>query len=216
VPAISVIMPVFNGGEKVKIAINSVLEQTFQDFELIIVNDGSTDNSLDICQHYASSDIRVKIIHQENRGISSARNAGINAAAGKYLAFIDNDDFYLKELLMENFNLAEGARADLVKFSYLIVDEKQAKEKTLYDLADDKVDVQFLESKNILNEYIWLARANRLVYVWDALIRADVVKKNQIFFDESFKRGNEDIAFCLEIYPHLEKVVVNNKNIIFI
>ena len=210
-PAISVIMPVYNGGEKVKIAINSVLEQTFQDFELIIVNDGSTDNSLDICQHYASSDIRVKIIHQENRGISSARNAGINAAAGKYLAFIDNDDFYLKELLMENFNLAEGARADLVKFSYLIVDEKQAKEKTLYDLADDKVDVQFLESKNILNEYIWLDRANRLVYVWDALIRADVVKKNQIFFDESFKRGHEDIAFCLEIYPHLEKVVVNNK-----
>jgi len=75
VPAISVIMPVYNGGEKVKIAINSVLEQTLQDFELIIVNDGSTDNSLDICQHYANSDIRVKIIHQENRGISSARNA---------------------------------------------------------------------------------------------------------------------------------------------
>jgi len=133
------------------------------------------------------------------------------AAVGKYLAFIDNDDFYLKELLMENFMLAESARADLVKFSYLIVDEEQVREKTLHDLADEKAEVQYLESQNILNEYICLARSGRLIYVWDALFRTDIVKKNNILFDESFKRGHEDIAFCLETYPYLKKVVVNNK-----
>lgn len=133
-PAISVIMPVYNAGEKVNMAINSVLEQSFQDFELIIIDDGSTDNSLDICQQYANVDMRVKIIHQENRGLSAARNIGIKAASGKYLAFIDHDDFYLQGLLEENFILAENEQADLVKYSYAIIDENKKMKYMFFEM----------------------------------------------------------------------------------
>lgn len=210
-PAISVIMPVYNSGEKVNMAINSVLEQSFHDFELIIIDDGSTDNSFDICKRYANIDIRVKIIHQENKGLSAARNMGIEAASGKYLAFIDHDDFYLQTLLKENYMLAENTQADLVKFSYIIIDEKQV-DKIYRNIFDDEIiEAQCIENEDLVEHYMNFARSNRLVYVWDALFRSELVKKYQLSFDESFKQGHEDIAFCMKIYPYITRMVINNK-----
>ena len=101
---ISVIVPIFNSEDYLQICANQILKQTFQDYELLLIDDGSSDNSLQICDELASKDSRVRVIHQENTGVSGARNTGLAQAKGKYISFIDSDDMiapdYLKYLLM--------------------------------------------------------------------------------------------------------------------
>ena len=98
-PLISVIMPVYNVEQYLRRSIESVLNQTFKDFELICINDGSTDNSLEILNEYATKDPRIQIINQENAGLSCARNSGLEIVQGEYIAFIDSDDFYATNFL---------------------------------------------------------------------------------------------------------------------
>lgn len=93
---LSIVVPVYDVEQYLPRCIDSILEQTFTDFELILVNDGSTDNCPIICDEYADKDDRIKVIHKENGGLSDARNTGINKASGKYISFIDSDDFIVE------------------------------------------------------------------------------------------------------------------------
>ena len=104
---VSVIVPVYNGGDFIETCIKDILNQTLKDIELILVNDGSEDNTLDICKKYAEYDNRIILINQENKGVSIARNNGINKAKGKYICFIDSDDRIKEEYLETLYNLAE-------------------------------------------------------------------------------------------------------------
>lgn len=101
-PLISVIVPVYNSGQYLARCIESVLHQSFVDFELLLINDGSSDDSSSICSDYAVRDNRIRVFHQNNAGVSAARNLGIKEIRGKYLAFVDADDYvypnYLKDL----------------------------------------------------------------------------------------------------------------------
>jgi len=113
-PTISVIIPIYNRGKYVAEAIESILDQTYQDFELILVNDGSTDNSAQICQEYVEKDARITYLEQENAGVSVARNAGLAIAKGKFLYFFDSDDKLDKEFLRTSIHLAQKGDADLL------------------------------------------------------------------------------------------------------
>ena len=113
---VSVIMPVYNSEDYLENAVETVLRQDFDGFELIVVDDGSPDESGKICDRIAQKDSRVVVIHKPNGGICSARNAGLDRARGKYIAFCDNDDEYLPGLISENYALAERENADLVRF----------------------------------------------------------------------------------------------------
>lgn len=95
-PAISIIVPVHNLEAYLRKCLDSILSQTFADFEVIVVNDGSTDKSGEICNAYAKQDARMKVIHQENGGVSSTRNAGIAQAEGDFIGFIDGDDYLIR------------------------------------------------------------------------------------------------------------------------
>ena len=95
---ISIIVPVYNVEKYLERCLDSILSQTFSDFELILVNDGSTDHSLEICRSYAEKDERILLIDQENRGLSAARNAGIAVAKGEYLGFVDSDDYIAQNM----------------------------------------------------------------------------------------------------------------------
>ena len=99
---ISVIIPVYNTEKYLSECVNSVLAQTYNKFELILIDDGSKDNSGDICDWYAAQDNRIRVIHQTNSGVSNARNKGINEANGIYIAFIDSDDIVNKWYLHNN------------------------------------------------------------------------------------------------------------------
>lgn len=113
---ISVVIPVYNVEAYLRECVDSVLAQTLQDYEIILVDDGATDSSGAICDEYARQDARIRVIHQPNGGLSAARNTGLDAATGKYVYFLDSDDYIRQDSLKLLFDLAEQEQADVVFF----------------------------------------------------------------------------------------------------
>lgn len=113
-PRISIIVPVYNPGKYLRECIDSILAQTFSDFELILIDDGSTDSSPAICDNYATRDSRIHVIHQPNSGVSAARNAGLDSARGEWISFIDSDDTINPKMLETLLNSAINEKADIV------------------------------------------------------------------------------------------------------
>lgn len=111
---VSVIVPVYNGGEFIELCIKDILNQTLKSIELILINDGSEDNTLQICQKYAEYDNRITLINQENKGVSTARNNGIDKAMGKYICFIDSDDRIKEDYLENLYSIAEKKDVKIV------------------------------------------------------------------------------------------------------
>lgn len=119
IPDISIIIPVFNGEKFLKRCLESIINQSFYNIEIIIVNDGSTDRTLEICKKISEKDRRFKIINQENAGVSTARNVGLDIASGKYIYFVDADDFVTTDGIYKIFNKAESENLDLVIAGYI-------------------------------------------------------------------------------------------------
>lgn len=119
-PAISIIVPVYKAEKYLPDCINSILNQTFKDFELILVNDGSPDNSGVICDEFAVKDSRIKVIHKSNGGASSARNAGVEAAIGRYIGWVDADDIIDERMYEILYDLALEYKADIVECQFVM------------------------------------------------------------------------------------------------
>lgn len=208
---ISVIMPVYNAKHYVARAIESVLRQTLRDFELILVDDGSTDGSSAICEKYAGQDVRVRLIRQTNQGLCAARNRGVELAQAEYVAFIDHDDIYLTDLLEENYELAQQHNADMLKYGYQCITEKQfSPDRIRFSSALHGV-WSITHTSELAKQYKQLRDRDRLTYVWDGIFKTALLRKTQIAFDTVFKRGHEDIVFCMQVYQHSTCVVINPK-----
>ncbi len=207
IPKVSVIMPVYNSEQFLCMAVDSVLNQTFTDFELLLVDDGSKDNSGAICDEYAQKDARVKVIHRENGGICAARNTGMKAAVGEYLAFIDNDDEYLPNLLEENYALAKQYDADVVKYGYQVeetfkdgyVDNRRQVAKELVVISPDKLAECYALCKN----------SGAFNMIWNGLYKQTFLKEKQLAFNEQCKLGYEDWIFNSLLYSQIGKMVLN-------
>ena len=118
-PAISIIVPVFNAAQYLQECLDSILSQSFNDFELILIDDGSTDNSLSICQSYERRDSRIKIISGPNQGVSAARNKGLNVACGEWITFVDPDDWVEPTHVSTLYNAQKKNRdMDIFLFDY--------------------------------------------------------------------------------------------------
>ena len=122
--AVSIVIPVYNIEKYLPICLDSIINQTFTDFEVICVNDGSKDNSLKILEEYAKRDFRIKVISQENGGSGSARNNGLKNAQGKYIQFLDGDDYFELQMLETLYNLAEKHNAEIAICSSKKVDDE--------------------------------------------------------------------------------------------
>ena len=122
-PEISVIVPVYRVEKYLNDCIDSILAQTFADFELILVDDGSPDNCPALCDAAAAKDSRIRVIHQKNRGLSGARNAGLDIARGRWAAFVDSDDMLLPQALEKAHSTAEKTGADVVLYGFAFTDE---------------------------------------------------------------------------------------------
>lgn len=116
---ISVIVPVYNVEKYLEKCINSIINQTYKKLEIILVDDGSTDNSGKMCDDFAKKDKRIKVIHKENGGLSDARNFGIDVAVGKYIAFVDSDDFLKEDFYEYLMNLKEKTNSDIIECSFI-------------------------------------------------------------------------------------------------
>lgn len=125
VPNISVIIPIYNAGKYVEKCLESITHQTYQDIEIIIVNDGSTDNSREICERYARKDNRITLINTENRGAGSARNTGIEKAKGKYISFIDSDDYICNDYYERLYSMIQKSGADIAVGRYQRISEHE-------------------------------------------------------------------------------------------
>lgn len=134
-PEISIIVPVFNREKYLNQCIDSILEQTFTDFELILVDDGSSDNSACICKSYTEKDSRVNYIYQENKGVSVARNTGLDHAQGKYIGWVDSDDWVAPDMYEQLYNLLIASNADVAECRH-------------YYVMQDKTVIHGFESHN--------------------------------------------------------------------
>ncbi len=163
-PLISVIVPIYNVEKYVCQCIDSIIAQTYKDIEIILVDDGSPDNCGAICDEYASKDNRIKVIHKENGGLSSARNAGIDICSGEYISFIDSDDFvspYFIEILYKGIVFNESDIASLKHGIYFIdgddenvVFAKNADDCTIIDIAQREI-IKMLLYQGVSNGAPW-------------------------------------------------------------
>ena len=194
-PKVSVIIPVYNIEKYVEVCIKSLIFQTLTDIEIILINDGSSDSSHDICQKYAALDNRIVYIKKDNGGVSSARNAGLDVAKGDYIMFLDGDDFIEKEAIETLLNLAESNDVDAVMFEYNIDDNKNSVTHNVADARYNKV----IDAKSAIE--ITISPKNR--FAWSKLYKKDII--GNLKFDEGIYRG-EDTWFAINALNNAKKV----------
>ena len=196
---ISIIMPVYGVEEYVGKAIESMQKQTFQDWELWAVDDGSPDRSGAICDEYAAADPRIRVIHKENGGAPSARNAAIDQAEGKYFYFMDADDWAEPTMLQDMLDLAEANQAQMVVTGYYIDSYYSENEKFV---QIQKVNDIIYKSQQEFREDAYRLFDKNLLYTpWNKLFLADYIRERKLYFPDTFW---DDFPFCLSVIRDIE------------
>ena len=203
---ISIIMPVYGVEEYVGKAIESIQKQTFQDWELWAVDDGSPDRSGLICDEYAAADPRIHVIHKENGGAPSARNVAIDRAVGKYFYFMDADDWAESTMLQDMLELAEDNQAQMVVTGYYIDSYYSEEEKFVQIQKVD--DVIYNNQQEFREDSYRLFDKNLLYTPWNKLFLADYIRERKLYFPDTFW---DDFPFCLSVIRDVERVVVSHK-----
>lgn len=211
-PALSIIVPVYNAEKYLCKCIDSILEQTFADFELILVDDGSRDASGAICDRYAARDGRVKVIHKENGGISSARNAGLESARGGYVGFVDSDDWIAPEMYRRLYESAFGAHADIAMCDFRRDSDAEA--------PTGKSTAKLLDGIDCIDK-IYERRSFKFKVVWNKIfkkslfenrkfpnirVKEDQYLLTQLYFDANRVASIDEKLYC---YAHNESSITN-------
>ena len=180
---VSIIIPVHNTETYLKQCLDSVTNQTLKDIEIILIDDGSTDNSGKICEEYASKDNRIKVIHQKNQGQGKARNEGLKIAKGEYIGFVDSDDWIALDFYEKLYEKAKSSDYEVAVAKIVDFYEKDNQYITL--LESDKISINFKD------------------VVWDSLYKKCFLDKNNICFPEN--KIFEDVLFSLMINCFVKK-----------
>ncbi|MFP7216346.1 glycosyltransferase [Lactococcus garvieae] len=187
----SIIIPVYNAEHFIEHCVESILNQTYKNIEVLLIDDGSTDNSREVCYQIKEADSRVKVIHQDNTGAAGARNNGIKHASGDYLLFPDSDDYYLiREGLQEIADLLEKSQADILFFDHIIY-----KGGDFGDLSSDLTKEEVDKSENVLN--ILIKRDKLTRSAWTKVVKRQLIIDNQISFPDV--RQTEDTGFTADL-----------------
>ncbi len=192
-PKVSVIIPVYNVEKYLRECLDSVVNQTLKDIEIICVNDGSTDNSLQILEIYAAKDNRIKVITQENMGVSVARNSGLDIATGEYIIFVDSDDWSDLSLCKKILDNSEKTHADIICYAYNAVQDNKFVYSNLKNIN------KLCEKQDSLKRII-----GNQVFVWDKAFKRKFLIDTGVKFVEGLKCA-EDLVFCLTLFyknPH--------------
>ena len=189
---ISIIVPIYNTSEYLEKCLNSILNQTIKEIEVICINDGSTDISLEILKKYQKKDNRIIIINQTNKGVSAARNAGLDIAKGKYIGFVDSDDYITPDMYKEMYNKIIKYQTDIVVCNYYTDKNNsisiRSNKKDYIIKTKSKYIKELLEDDNIQN------------YVWSRLY------KKELFSKVRFREGRllEDIYLSIELIDKIK------------
>ncbi|MBT2736739.1 glycosyltransferase [Bacillus sp. ISL-7] len=200
-PKISVVIPVYNVENYLHRCVDSVLNQTFQDFEIILIDDGSKDHSGKICDEYAQKDKRIKVFHKKNARVSAARNDGIKMAKGKFISFIDSDDWIEPEMYQEMINRAEKLNLDFIMCDY------KKRSNDYEDIRTQPIRGGYYSKHDIKNElFQCLIMFESIEYPptisnWVCLFNLEFLKKNTLYYDEDI-HYDEDSIFGSKIMYH--------------
>lgn len=208
-PQISVIVPIYNTEKYIHKCIDSILNQSLSDIEIILVNDGSEDKCGQIVEDYQKIDARIKVIHKENGGLWSARNAGLGIATGKYISFIDSDDWIEKEMLENMYNKAEEYQADQVVCNYNKVYTDKTEENVL-KLREELIKIDQIGIQDYFYNY-WFPN-NHGREVCNKLYKREIIKQKKILFEENKEIFAEDLLFNFYYLCYLKKIYAINSS----
>jgi glycosyltransferase involved in cell wall biosynthesis len=199
---ISVIIPVYKVEQYLDACVQSALAQTYTDLEIILVDDGSPDNCPKLCDEYSQQDIRIKVIHRQNGGLSDARNAGLRFATGEYILFLDSDDYWLDNELVAKLcrNAVETKSPDIILFSR--VDYYEETNKKINGLQYDVSRIKG-KSKNEVFEYLLTNQLFEMSACFLMLKRSMIIE-NEIFFEKGLL--GEDMDWCLKMWSFVTTV----------
>lgn len=218
-PQVSIIVPVYNVENYIERCLNSLVNQTFKDIEVITINDGSTDKSLELINKYAKEDIRVSVIDLGDEGVSYCRNLGIEKANGKYIMFVDSDDWIDSNMIEAMYKKAEENNLDLVMCSYIREFKDHSKEKR-FNLPEEIIYKEDKVKNELLRKLVGPVKEelsnpemlDALGTVWGKLYRADILKENKLKFVDLSEIGSaEDTLFNIFTFNYLKKVMFLNK-----
>lgn len=217
-PKYSVIVPVYNAETYLSDAIESVLNQDFNDWELILINDGSIDKSQTICEYYQMKDQRIKLISKNNEGVSIARNIGIDSAKGEFIVFLDADDWLTKFFLGAANRIVNETDADLLVLNYIEVNGACETRGTA--ISESLCSGVHSNKKDLIDFTLELASGDCLDWyglmrpVWAKVFKRRLLVEHNIRFDEQLKYG-EDAAFLLIYLTVVEKIAYRNEYVYF-
>lgn len=210
---VTVVVPCFNSERFLEHCVDSILSQSCEDLELILVNDGSTDGTPAICDAYAAKDARVRVIHQTNKGYSGARNVGIEAATGEYIMFVDSDDWIEPDVLADAVRGIEAENADYaiggVNFTYYT--DKSRAELHHVDTGVPEAPYYFrMKDLAVEGTKLWNTCGPMFYCVWSRMFRMDLIDAYHLRFNTSL-RLQEDVNFTFCYMYHVDKVYVSDK-----
>jgi hypothetical protein len=199
-PFFSVIVPIYRVEEYLAECVESILNQSFGDFELILVDDGSPDNCPAICDEYAAKDSRIRVIHKKNGGVSSARNAALDITRGEYILFCDADDYVLPDAFAAVHRTLEEKKYDLLNYGYIkeLSEGSGQRECVLRREVTEGLTVDQL----VNFAFAWHFPNNNFhVEMCTYAVKSSIIREHGIRFEEKLKRG-EDQSFMLHVYTH--------------
>ncbi|MFS0822737.1 glycosyltransferase [Bacillus sp. 1P02SD] len=218
-PKISIIVPIYNMERYLERCLNSLLSQTFTDFDVIAVDDGSTDRSLEILKNYAKKDNRISVVSKPNGGVSSARNKGISIANGQYIGFVDPDDWVDRDMYESMYSVASKENIDIVMCSYMREFGNHSKQK-VYNVPEKVLYFGEEVKENITRRLVGplqeeIANPELLDAwgtVWSKLYKSEIIKENNICFQDLKEIGsNEDTLFNIEATFYANSFIFLNK-----
>lgn len=192
-PKVSIIVPVYKAEQYINRCIDSIVAQTFTDWELLLVDDGSPDGSGEICDGYAKKDSRIRVFHKENGGVSSARNLGLDEMQGEYVTFVDADDWIDVETLDVCIDKIKEGQLDVLQYSWKRVND------------EGQILMKKVIKSDVLGLKDFVVNANFNVCVWGSFIKTSIIKERQILFDTKLKLA-EDQVFILTALSYAQNM----------
>lgn len=203
---VSVIIPIYNAENNLRRCVESVLDQTYKNLEVILINDGSQDGSGKICNELADDNKRAKAYHQKNCGVSAARNLGIEKSTGEYIYFMDADDYVDKTAMVDAIEVLEGQSVDWVSFGFyseVIMKNRAISDEMSYPETN-------MQSKDGIRKHLVGLWDKHILYnIWNKVYKREIIEKYQIRFPQL--THGEDMEFNKEYLSHISKMYIINK-----
>ena len=207
-PKVSVIVPVYKAEKYLHRCVDSILMQTFTDFELLLVDDGSPDSSGTICDRYAAADPRVHVFHKPNGGVSSARNLGIDNARGEWLMFVDADDWIDEKTMNKILKLSIQNNTDICFFEFSVVSKSIEKSPFSFNSICKNESYRIFSGKiECASAIVQLEKSLAFGYTWNKLFKNSIIQDNRIRFDKRFSI-QEDHLFTFEYIKYVNIITV--------